>query len=291
MIEIQELTFKYTDSKKNALENITLNIEKGDFIGIIGESGAGKTTFCSCLNGLIPHHYTGDFYGSVKVEGQDTFEIKPDKLALKVGSVFQDIESQIVSYFVEDEILFGLENFGVPADQIDARITEALEALDITDLRHREISTLSGGQKQKVVFASILALQPEYLILDEPTGELDPASSLQIFKLLKKLNEEKGITVIIAEQKIMLLCEFVKKLLVLEKGTVVHYGEIRSTLTHQREMEEAGINCPRVLTLTGKMMDEGLTPKGMKKEDRICLNTQEAADFVKKCMKTSGGKK
>ena len=289
MIEIQELTFKYTDSKKNALENITLNIEKGDFIGIIGESGAGKTTFCSCLNGLIPHHYTGDFYGSVKVEGQDTFDIKPDKLALKVGSVFQDIESQIVSYFVEDEILFGLENFGVPADQIEGRITEALEALDITDLRHREINTLSGGQKQKVVFASILALQPEYLILDEPTGELDPASSLQIFKLLKKLNEEKGITVIIAEQKIMLLCEFVKKLIVLEKGTVVHYGEIRSTLTHQREMEEAGINCPRVLTLTGKMMDEGLTPAGMKKEDRICLNTQEAADFVKKCMKTSGG--
>ncbi len=286
MIEIQELTFKYTDSKKNALENITLNIEKGDFIGIIGESGAGKTTFCSCLNGLIPHHYTGDFYGSVKVEGQDTFEVKPDKLALKVGSVFQDIESQIVSYFVEDEILFGLENFGVPADQIESRITEALEALDITDLRHREISTLSGGQKQKVVFASILALQPEYLILDEPTGELDPASSLQIFKLLKKLNEEKGITIIIAEQKIMLLCEFVKKLIVLEKGTVVHYGEIRSTLTHQREMEEAGINCPRVLTLTGKMMDEGLTPKTMKKEDRICLNTQEAAEFVKKCMRS-----
>lgn len=287
MIEIQELTFKYEGAKKNALENISLNIEKGDFVGIIGESGAGKTTLCSCLNGLIPHHYTGDFYGSVKVEGQDTFEIKPDKLALKVGSVFQDIESQIVSYFVEDEILFGLENFGVPADQIEGRIAEALEALDISELRHREINTLSGGQKQKVVFAAILALQPDYLVLDEPTGELDPASSLQIFKLLKKLNEEKGITIIIAEQKIMLLCEFVKKLIVLEKGTCVHYGEIRSTLTHQKEMEEAGINCPRVLTLTGKMMDEGLTPKGMKKEDRICLNTQEAADFVKKCM---GGK-
>lgn len=293
MIEIQELTFKYSGAKKNALENISLEIEKGDFVGIIGESGAGKTTFCNCLNGLIPHHYTGDFYGSVKVEGQDTFEIKPDKLALKVGSVFQDIESQIVSYFVEDEILFGLENFGVPADQIESRITEALDALDISELRHREISTLSGGQKQKVVFASILALQPDYLILDEPTGELDPASSLQIFKLLKKLNEEKGITIIIAEQKIMLLCEFVKKLIVLEKGTVVHYGEIRSTLTHQKEMEEAGINCPRVLTLTGKMMEKGLIPAGMKSEDRICLNAQEAADFVKKCIgkKRAGGEK
>lgn len=284
MIEIQELTFKYAEAKKNALENVTLNIQKGDFVGIIGESGAGKTTLCSCLNALIPHHYTGDFYGSVKVEGQDTFDVKPDKLALKVGSVFQDIESQIVSYFVEDEILFGLENFGVPANQIEERITEALEALGISELRHREISTLSGGQKQKVVFASIIALKPDYLILDEPTGELDPASSLQIFKLLKKLNEERGITVIVAEQKIMLLCEFVKKLIVLEKGTVVHYGEIRSTLTHQREMEEAGINCPRVLTLTGKMMEEGLTPSGMKTEERICLNTQEAADFIKRMM-------
>jgi energy-coupling factor transporter ATP-binding protein EcfA2 len=286
MIEINELTFSYALSKKKALSDITLQIQKGDFVGIIGESGAGKTTLCSCLNGLIPHHYNGDFYGSVKIEGEDTFDIKPDKLALKVGSVFQDIESQIVSYFVEDEILFGLENFGVPKDQIEKRITGALKALDIEELRHREISTLSGGQKQKVVFASILALEPDYLILDEPTGELDPASSLQIFNILKKLNEEKGITIIIAEQKIMLLCEFVKKLIVLEKGTVVHYGEIRSTLTHQREMEEAGINCPRVLTLTGKMMDEGLTPKTMKKEDRICLNTQEAAEFVKKCMRS-----
>jgi energy-coupling factor transporter ATP-binding protein EcfA2 len=282
MIEIQELTFKYKDSKKNALENISLDIQKGDFVGIIGESGAGKTTFCNCLNGLIPHHYNGDFYGSVKIEGEDTFEIKPDKLALKVGSVFQDIESQIVSYFVEDEILFGLENFGVPKEEIEGRITSALQALGIEDLRHREISTLSGGQKQKVVIAAIVALEPDYLILDEPTGELDPASSLQIFELLKKLNEEKGITVIIAEQKIMLLCEFVKKLLVLEKGTVVHYGEIRSTLTHQKEMEEAGINCPRVLTLTGRMVEEKLTPADLKNEDRICLNAEEAAAFVKK---------
>ena len=103
-------------------------------------------------------------------------------------------------------------------------------------------------------------------------------------ELLKKLNEEKGITIVVAEQKIMLLCEFVKKLIVLEHGTCVHYGEIRSTLTHQREMEEAGINCPRVLTLTGKMVEHGLVPKDMKAEDRICLNAKEAAEFVKKVM-------
>ncbi len=284
MIEIQELTFKYNGAKKIALEKISLEIEKGGFVGIIGESGAGKTTLCNCINGLIPHHYTGDFYGSVKVDGTDTFEINAGKLALKVGSVFQDIESQITGYFVEDEILFGLENFGIPADEIESRITGSLETLGISELRHKEISSLSGGQKQKVVIAAILALEPDILVLDEPTGELDPASSVQIFQMLKKLNEEKGITIVVAEQKIMLLCEFVKKLIVLEHGTCVHYGEIRSTLTHQHEMEEAGINCPRVLTLTGKMVDQGLAPAGMKAEDRICLNAREAADFVKKVM-------
>ena len=282
MIEIQELTFKYSGAKKNALDKISLEIEKGGFVGIIGESGAGKTTLCNCINGLIPHHYAGDFYGSVKVDGNDTFDIDAGKLALKVGSVFQDIESQITGYFVEDEILFGLENFGIPSDQIEKRISDSLETLGIIELRHKEISSLSGGQKQKVVIAAILALEPEVLVLDEPTGELDPASSVQIFEMLKKLNEEKGITIVVAEQKIMLLCEFAKKLIVLEHGTCVHYGEIRSTLTHQREMEEAGINCPRVLTLTGKMVAEGLTPKDMKPEERICLNAEEAAEFIRK---------
>ena len=289
MIQIQELTFKYTGSKYNALENITLEIEKGGFVGIIGESGAGKTTLCNCINGLIPHHYAGDFYGSVKVDGDDTFDVDAGKLALKVGSVFQDIESQLTGYFVEDEILFGLENFGIPADQIEKRIVSALETLGISELRHREISTLSGGQKQKVVFAAILALEPQILVLDEPTGELDPASSVQIFALLKKLNEEKGITIVIAEQKIMLLCEFVKKLIVLEKGTCVHYGEIRSTLTHQKEMEEAGINCPRVLTLTGKMEKENLLPADCTGEGRICLNANEAAEIVKKATMSLSG--
>lgn len=294
MIKIEKLTFKYSSAENNALNDVSLTIDKGDFVGLIGESGAGKTTLCSCINGLIPHHYTGDFYGSVKIDGKDTFDEKPGQLALKVGSVFQDIESQLVSYFVEDEILFGLENFGVPKDQIEKRLSGALDSLGISELRHREVSSLSGGQKQKVVIAAILALEPDVLVLDEPTGELDPASSVQIFELLKKLNEEKGITIVVAEQKIMLLCEYVKKLIVLEKGNLVHYGEIRSTLTHQKEMEEAGINCPRVLTLTSRMAEEKLIPASVKMEDRICLNAQEAADFIKKVSKkrgTANGKK
>ncbi len=281
MIETDRLTFKYQGTQKSALDDVSLKIETGDFVGIIGESGSGKTTLCSCINGLIPHHFSGDYYGSVKIDSLDTFDINAGKLALKVGSVFQDIESQIVSNIVEDEILFGLENFGIHADQIDKRITESLNELRISDLRYREISSLSGGQKQKVVIASILALKPEILILDEPTGELDPASTVQLFELLKKLNQENNITIVIAEQKIMMLCEYVKKLLILENGKVLHYGNTRDTLTHQKELEEAGINCPRVLTLTKALTDEGYSSGKTKCKSHICITPQEAADFIK----------
>ncbi|MBP5402100.1 MAG: ABC transporter ATP-binding protein [Treponema sp.] len=280
MVEINDLTFKYSRGKKNSLENINLKIEKGEFIGIIGESGAGKSTLCSCINGIIPHRHSGDFYGSVKVCGKDTFDIKPGELALSVGSVFQDVESQLVSFFVEDEILFGLENFGVPKDKIEERITEALKAVGIENLRYREISGLSGGQKQKVAIAAIVALEPDILVLDEPTGELDPASSLQIFELLKKLNEEKGITIIVAEQKIMLLCEFAKKLCVMQQGKILFNDEVRKVLSNRTELENAGINCPRVLTLSDELFKQKIVKNSQKKKS-VCINAEEAASLVR----------
>ena len=286
MISIDNLTFKYNGTEKNALENINLNIEKGDFLGIIGESGAGKTTLCSAINALIPHHYKGDFYGSVKINGEDTFDVNPGKLALKVGSVFQDIDSQMVSAFVEDEILFGLENFGIPKDEIENRLVSVLQDLGIENLRHREISSLSGGQKQKVAIAAILALNPEILVLDEPTGELDPASSRQIFSILEKLNKEKGMTIIVVEQKIMLLCEYAKKLAVMSNGRLFAYGSIREVLRNASELETIGINIPRVVTLSRKLKEEGLTAS-LSEEEQIALNSDEAAALIKKITKKS----
>ncbi|MCR4578996.1 MAG: ATP-binding cassette domain-containing protein [Treponema sp.] len=282
MVQISKLTFKYEDSQENALENINLNVEKGDFLGIIGESGAGKTTLCSAINALIPHHFKGDYYGSVKVNGKDTFEIEPGMLALTVGSVFQDIDSQMLSTFVEDELLFGLENFGIPKDQIEERIASALKEIGIEDLRYREISSLSGGQKQKVAIASIIALEPEILVLDEPTGELDPASSRQIFQLLEKLNREKGMTIIVVEQKIMLLCEFARKLAVMEKGKLAAYGSVREVLQNAEKLEEKGVNIPRVVTLSRKLRHDGLIPAELAEEECLALNSDEAANLVKK---------
>lgn len=282
MIDITNLSYKYPNSKENALEKINLKIEKGDFIGIIGESGAGKSSLTRCLNALIPHHYKGDFYGSVKIDETDTFDTNPGKLALKVGSVFQDIDSQMVSIFVEDEILFGLENFNVPKNEIENRISTALSDLGISDLRHREVSSLSGGQKQKVAIAAIIALQPEILVLDEPTGELDPESSVQIFKLLEKLNKEKNITIVVVEQKIMLLSEYAKKLCVMQKGKIVKYGTVREVLKDKDELENLGINVPRTITLSTEMKKAGLIPDSIPEIQQVCLNTNEAATLIKK---------
>lgn len=282
MIKIENLSFKYKSGSKNALNDISLSIEKGDFVGVIGESGSGKTTLCNSINALIPHHFKGDFWGSVQIKGKDTFELKPGILAMTVGSVFQDIDSQMVCSFVEDEIRFGLENFGIEKDKIEDSITQALKNVGMEEFRNREISSLSGGQKQKVAIAAIIALKPEILVLDEPTGELDPVSSREIFLLLKKLNEEENMTIVIVEQKIMLLCEFVKHLIVLEKGSLVSKGTVREVLQNPKKLEEMGINCPRVVSLYEELKKKQLINE---ENTQLCINSQEAASLIKTIIK------
>lgn len=276
MISIKNLSFTYENAPSPALRDINLTINDGDFVGIIGESGAGKSTLTYTINGLIPHHFDGDFYGSVSINGLDTFENKPNKLSVYVGSVFQDIDSRMVASIVEDEILFGLENFSVPKDEIEVRINESLEAVGIKNLRKRAISSLSGGQKQKVAIAAIIALKPDILLLDEPTGELDPQSSVQIFSLLKRLNEENGMTIIIVEQKIMLLCEYAKRLVVMDKGVIAYDGMVKGILEHTAELENLGVNVPRACTLCDRLAKENLCEK------EICINIEEAEKLVRR---------
>lgn len=258
MIEFRDFSFRYASGKKNALQNLSLTIEDGDFVGVIGNSGAGKTTLTYAMNGIVPHHYQGDFYGAVQVNGLDTVDHKPEELAGCVGSVFQDVDAQMVASMVEDELLFGLENFGVPREEIEGRVAEALEVTGITALRNRDLDTLSGGQKQKVAVAAILALRPEIIVLDEPTGELDPQSSEQIYSLLARLNQERGTTIVAVEQKIGLLCRYARKLLVLEEGNVMFYGPVRDVLKSSDRMEEIGIHVPRIVSLHKELQRLGL---------------------------------
>ena len=276
MIVFQDLSFTYKGEKKPALQEICLTIPDGGFLGVIGPAGAGKTTLARAVSGMIPHHYTGDYYGSITVNGLDTVETSLDEISRLVGMVFQDVDSQIISPMVEDEMLYGLENFGVPREEITGRVAEALEKVGIAELRERTIGSLSGGQRQKVAIASILALKPQILVLDEPTGELDPRSSRQVFSLLKELNDEQGITIILIEQKIMLLCEFARQLAVLSGGKIVFQGDTREVLSHSEELQALGVNCPRVMTLSRILSDR------TGEAQPVCINIDEAEAVIRR---------
>ena len=276
MIVFQDLSFTYKGEKKPALQEICLTIPDGGFLGVIGPAGAGKTTLARAVSGMIPHHYMGDYYGSITVNGLDTVETSLDEISRLVGMVFQDVDSQIISPMVEDEMLYGLENFGVPREEITGRVAEALEKVGIAELRERTIGSLSGGQRQKVAIASILALKPQILVLDEPTGELDPRSSRQVFSLLKELNDEQGITIILIEQKIMLLCEFARQLAVLSGGRIVFQGDTREVLSHSEELQALGVNCPRVMTLSHILSDR------TGEAQPVCININEAEAMVRR---------
>ncbi len=258
MIEFDNFSFQYREGTEPVLRNISLSIPDGAFVGITGAAGSGKSTLTYAINGIIPHCYPGDFYGAVSVEGYDTVDTSLTDLSRLVGSVCQDIDSQMVSTVVEDEILYGLENFAVPREEIPARVDEALEAMGIADLRERTIDSLSGGQKQKVALASVIALHPRVLVLDEPTAELDPASSVAVFELLARYAREHGTTVIVVEQKIALLSDYADLLVIVDEGQIRFADTPDAVLAHADELLALGVNCPRSTTLMNELAKRGL---------------------------------
>ena len=243
-----------------ALSHINLSIERGDFLGIIGPSGAGKTTLACLFSGAIPHHYVGELSGTVQLFSHDTKALSLTDIARFVGLVMQDIDAQMVASVVEDELLFGLENFGVPAGDIPSRIEEALHRIGIESLRNRTIATLSGGQKQKVALAAIIALKPSVLVLDEPTCALDPASSRTIYELLSELNCSFGITIIAIEQKVALLSEFCSHLAVLHEGSLAAYGTTSDVLSQVDTLDAIGISYPRTTRFVRYVKQAGFEP-------------------------------
>ena len=258
MIEFKDFSFRYREGGTPVVEGISLTIPDGAFVGITGAAGSGKSTLTYAVNGIIPHCYPGDFYGSVVVEGLDTVEASLTDISRLVGSVCQDIDSQMVSTVVEDEILYGLENFGVPRNEIPVRVDEALSAMGISDLRDRPIDALSGGQKQKVAVASVLALRPKVLVLDEPTAELDPASSVAVFDLLARYARDHGTTVVVVEQKIALLSDYADMLVIVDEGRIRFADTPDKVLAHSDELLALGVNCPRATTLMNTLGKQGL---------------------------------
>lgn len=274
MIEIKDLTFQYSESCAPTISDMDLVIPDGCFVGITGAAGSGKSTLTYALNGIIPHCYPGDFYGSVTIDGLDTVDASLTDISRLVGSVCQDIDSQMVSSVVEDEMLYGLENFSVPKEEIPLRVDEALDAMGIADLRDRTIDSLSGGQKQKVAVASVIAMRPRILLLDEPTAELDPASSISVFELLRDYSKKHGTTVIVVEQKIALLSEYSDMLVIVDNGRIRFADSPDEVLTHSGELLEIGVNCPRSTTLMNTLADDGLYL------GRVVRNTEQAASAL-----------
>lgn len=282
IIRIDHVSFSYGEASARALDDVTLSVSPGDFLGIIGPSGAGKTTLASAMSGAIPHHYTGPFFGSVLVDGKDTCAVTLTDISQVVGSVLQDIDTQMVASVVEDEMLFGLENFGVPHSQIEERVIDALETVGIADLSERDIATLSGGQKQKVAIAAILALRPRVLVLDEPTAALDPASSRMVFETLRSINRELGVTVVIIEQKVALLSEYASRIAVMQGGRIALEGMPSEVFSHSAELRSIGVDSPRVTRISNSLAARGLIEAG-----EPCLNVWEASLLIQNLCKAS----
>ncbi len=222
MITFQRVSYLYPESsglspqsRRPALSDLSLHIEEGELILVIGPSGAGKSTFLRTLNGLVAHFYGGSLSGRLTVAGCDPVSLGPQAMSQHVGMVFQDPESQFVTDRVEDELAFGMENQALPPLLMRKRVEEVLDQLSIAHLQSRFLNTLSGGEKQRVAIAAVLTVHPQILVLDEPASQLDPQSAEEVLVAIRRLNEDLGLTVILAEHRLERVVQFVDRVLYL----------------------------------------------------------------------------
>ncbi|MEJ7901815.1 MAG: ABC transporter ATP-binding protein, partial [Thermomicrobiales bacterium] len=200
--EIRRVSYRYPGSPRDAFRDESWRVEPGSFTLVVGPSGSGKSSLLRCLNGLVPHFSGGSFGGQVIVNGHNTATVGPRELSASIGFVFQDPEAQLLTDRVEDEIAFGLEQHGVDRVTMRKRVEEALDYLGIEHLRNRRPTELSGGERQRVAIASALATHPTLLVLDEPTSQLDPWGAEDVLSVLARLNEDLGLTVVVAEHRL-----------------------------------------------------------------------------------------
>jgi len=270
VITCKNLTFFYPVANKPSIRNVNLHVKRGEFLVITGPSGAGKTTLCLALNGLIPQTATGRLEGVVTTLGMNTKTTPVYEIAKKVGIVFQDPESQFLVGTVKYDVVYALENLLTPREEMLKLLDWSLKITRLEGFEHRLSFRLSGGQKQRVAIAAGLTLRPEILILDEPTAELDPVGKTEVFSTIKKLNEEYGMTIVLVTHDIEQVVDLTDRIVVMNEGQIVTEGEPRATLVEQREkMRELGVKVPQVIELGGLLKQREIIPT-------IPLNLQEA---------------
>jgi len=231
MIKFDRVTYRYPGAQTPVLQELSLDVEEGEFLLVMGPSGSGKSTLLRCLNGLVPHFYGGAINGRVRVAGRDPVALGPRGMADAVGFVFQDPETQFIVDKVEDEIAFSLENAAMDPLLMRKRVEEVLDQLGIAHLRHRSVNTLSGGERQRVAIAAVMTLQPRVLVLDEPTSQLDPQAAEEVLDALVKLNHDLGLTVILSEHRLERVIQHIDRILYLPgDGQPAIVGDPRTVL-------------------------------------------------------------
>lgn len=245
IVSLHNVTFRYPGAENDSLQGVNLSIEAGDFLAIIGSNGSGKSTLCKCFNGLIPTYYTGDFSGTVHVNGLDSETTSIAELSKHVAYVFQDFENQLVRSTVYDEVCFSPLNFGYR--DYEERGKNALRMLEIEDLKNKWIWQLSGGQKHMTALAAALSLDPDIIIVDEPVAQLDPAHARLIYEKLKVLNEVYGKTIIVIEHHTEYIADYCKHVMLMETGGKVRWiKEVQDGLSQVEELSTLNIQPPQV---------------------------------------------
>jgi energy-coupling factor transporter ATP-binding protein EcfA2 len=235
VIRLSNVTYSYPRAESPALDNLSLDIPAGQFCAVIGANGAGKSTLCATLSGFVPHFFRGKLAGQVEVAGIDIAGTTLAELSGTVGLVFSNPFNQIsgARFTVREEIAFGMENMGVPPEEMHRRIDEVLQFTGLTDLGDRSPYALSGGQQQRLAIASVLVMRPKILVLDEPTSQLDPIGSKEVFAILNGLASTDVATVVLAEQKLEWVATFADRVIVLDKGRLVADGDPREILASE----------------------------------------------------------
>ncbi|MCZ2807791.1 MAG: ATP-binding cassette domain-containing protein [Candidatus Bathyarchaeota archaeon] len=278
VIETRDLTYTYPGATKPSIKEVSITIEKGDFVILTGPSGCGKTTLCRCFNGLIPHFYNGNLEGEIVVAGLKVNDQQIHQIARHVGLVFQNPENQLFALSVEKDVAFGLENFAMPRDEMRKRVDWALQMAGITELSERPPNELSGGQQQRVAIASVLAMQPDIMILDEPTSFLDPVGAQKIFEVINELNKKLGITIILVEHRLDLASKYANHVIVMDEGKIVLNGTPRE-IFNSEEARLIGVGIPKATKLYQQLKQNGIHLK------TVPVTTEETANLLREALK------
>jgi energy-coupling factor transport system ATP-binding protein len=262
-LQIHGLTFQYKIRDIPAIKDISFDLHEGELLLLAGASGCGKTTLMRCINGLIPRTYHGELSGSIQLYGKDATQMAMADLSQQVGTILQDPERQIIGSYVLNEVAFGLENLAVPREEIHARIDESLAYLGISHLKGRETFSLSGGEKQKVALAGVLAMRPRILLLDEPLASLDPASSYEALHLFRRLADE-GIAILLVEHRVdEVLAIHPDTVIYMEDGIQTYYGPpegVMDRVDYQKIKLPAKITMERARTNPAPVFQPAIQP-------------------------------